>query len=94
MAEDGKRIMHSHLKLNGGSLMLNDDFPEFGGAASPPGSTVLHLQVPDADAAWNRAIEAGASEHFPLADQFWGDRYGQVKDPFGHCWSIGSPIKG
>jgi PhnB protein len=91
MAEDGKRIMHSHLKLNGGSLMLNDDFPEFGGTASPPGSTVLHLQVPDADAAWNRALEAGASEHFPLADQFWGDRYGQVKDPFGFTWSIGAP---
>src|SRR5215216_2416813 len=58
MAEDGKRIMHAHLKLNGGHLMLNDDFPEFGhGAAAPPASVTLHLQVKDADAAWNRAIE-------------------------------------
>ena len=95
MAEDGKRIMHAHLKLNGGSLMLNDDFPEFGfGAASPPASVTLHLQVKDADAAWNRALEAGAKERFPLADQFWGDRYGQLTDPFGFTWSIGAPIAG
>jgi len=83
--------MHSHLSLNGGSLMLNDDFPEFGSAASPPGSITLHLQVKDADAAWNRALEAGASEKMPLADQFWGDRYGQLTDPFGFTWSIGAP---
>ena len=46
----------------------------------------------DADAAWNRAIEAGATEKMPLADQFWGDRYGQVEDPFGFTWSIGAPL--
>ena len=93
MADDGKRIMHAHLLLNGGHLMLNDDFPEYGGAASPPGSLTLHLQVEDADAFWNRAIEAGARETMPLADQFWGDRYGQVEDPFGFIWSIGGPVK-
>ena len=94
MADDGRRIMHSHLNLNGGSLMLNDEFPEFMSApATPPGSLVLHLEVPDADAAWDRAINAGATEHFPLADQFWGARYGQVKDPFGFTWSIGAPLK-
>lgn len=93
MAEDGKRIMHAHLNLNGGSLMLNDDFPEFGhGAAGAPASVTLHLQVKDADAAWNRALEAGAKERFPMADQFWGDRYGQVTDPFGFTWSIGAPL--
>ena len=91
-AEDGKRIMHAHLLLNGGHLLLNDDFPEYGGAATPPGSTTLHLQVADADAAWNRALEAGATEKFPLADQFWGDRYGQVTDPYGFTWSIGAPL--
>ncbi|WP_310467136.1 glyoxalase/bleomycin resistance/extradiol dioxygenase family protein [Sphingomonas sp.] len=89
--EGGERIMHAHLLLNGGHLMLNDDFPEYGGAASPPGSVTLHLQVSDADAAWNSALEAGATEKMPLADQFWGDRYGQVTDPFGHTWSIGAP---
>jgi PhnB protein len=95
LAEDGKRIMHAHLKINGGSLMLNDEFPEFMSApATPPGSLVLHLQVPDADAAWQRATGAGAEVIFPMADQFWGDRYGQVRDPHGFTWSIGAPSKG
>ena len=94
MADDGKRIMHAHLKVNGGSLMLNDEFPEFMSApATPPGSLVLHLQVPDADAAWERATTAGAQVRFPMKDQFWGDRYGQVEDPFGFTWSIGAPVK-
>ena len=91
MAEDGKRIMHAHLSINGGSLMLNDDFPEYGGAATAPGSLTLHLQVKDADGEWNRALEAGGQEKMPLADQFWGDRYGQLTDPFGFTWSIGAP---
>src|SRR6476661_5087990 len=94
MADDGKRIMHAHLKLNGGSLMLNDDFPEFGhGEAGQPASVTLHLQVPDADAAWEKAVAAGGEVRFALADQFWGDRYGQIRDPFGFNWSIGAPVK-
>ena len=94
MADDGQRIMHAYLNLNSGSLMLNDEFPEFMSApATPPGSVVLHLQVPDADAAWSKATGAGAEVLFPMADQFWGDRYGQVKDPFGFTWSIGAPSK-
>ena len=82
--------------------LLNDPYSSFignplileflGGAASAPGSVTLHLQVKDADAAWNRAIEVGAKEKMPLADQFWGDRYGQVTDPFGFSWSIGAPV--
>ena len=95
-AEDGVRLMHCHLRINGGSVMLNDDFPEFHGhvdAPSPTGVT-LHLQVPDADAVWARAVEAGAHVTMALADQFWGDRYGQLRDPFGHTWSIGGPVKG
>jgi PhnB protein len=93
LAEDGERIMHAHLLINGGHLMLNDDFPEYGMAEKEPGGFTLHLQVTDADAAWKRAIEAGATEVMPLGDQFWGDRYGQVRDPFGFRWSIGAPIK-
>jgi len=94
MAEDGKRIMHAHLTVNGASLMLNDDFPEHGGAeTAPPAGVTLHLQVDDADTWWDRAIEAGAIVRFPIDDQFWGDRYGQVDDPFGFTWSIGSPSK-
>lgn len=95
MADDGKRIMHAHLKLNNASLMLNDDFPEMAGGhhAGAPSGVTLHLQVDDADAWWNRALGAGATVRFDIGDQFWGDRYGQVTDPFGHTWSIGCPIK-
>jgi PhnB protein len=96
---DGKRIMHASLLINGATLMLSDDFPEFrGGKSSTPealgGSpVVLHLQVRDADSAFNKAVAAGARVTMPLADQFWGDRYGQVTDPFGHTWSIGAKVR-
>lgn len=94
LAEDGKRVMHAHLEINGGPLMLNDDFPEMadGEASPPPAGIGLHLDVPDADKAWERALAAGASVRFPLDNQFWGQRYGQVTDPFGHIWSIGGPV--
>lgn len=93
-AEDGERLMHAHLVINGGALLLHDEFPEYNGQTDiTPVGTVLHLEVDDADAWWDRALAAGAVPVFPLSDQFWGARYGQVKDPFGHCWSIGSPIK-
>lgn len=94
-AEDGERLMHAHLIVNGGSLMLHDEFPEYGhDTDTAPKGVTLHLQVDDADEWWNRALAAGAVPVIPLADQFWGDRYGQLKDPFGHCWSIGAPVKG
>jgi len=94
-AEDGKRLMHAHIEINGASLMLCDDFPEYrSGKATPkPAAVTLHLQVDDADKWFKRAVKAGATATMPLADQFWGDRYGQVSDPFGHTWSIGAPIK-
>lgn len=100
MAEDGKRVMHAHMNLGSGAFFLNDDFPEFGetGARSPTRlggtSCAIHLEVPDADAAWERAIGAGAIEVVALDNQPWGMRYGQVRDPFGHIWSIGGPVKG
>jgi len=94
-ADDGKRLMHAHLKINGASLMLADEFPEYGGAsAGAPEGVTLHLQVSDADALWNQALAAGATPLMELADQFWGDRYGQLRDPFGHRWSIGAPVRG
>lgn len=93
-ASDDGRLMHAHLKINGGSLMMHDDFPEHsGGPAKEPAGTILHLEVDDADQWWNRALEAGAEVKFPLGDQFWGARYGQLTDPFGHTWSIGGPVK-
>lgn len=94
LAEDGERLMHAYLHINGGPLMLADEFPEFNGVQdSVPTGVTLHLQVDDADEWWNRAILAGGVPLYPLADQFWGSRYGQLKDPFGHTWSIGGPIK-
>ncbi len=78
--------------VNGASLMLHDDFPEHGHPpAGDPACVMLHLQVNDPDAWWNRAVDAGATAVLELADQFWGDRYGQIEDPFGHRWSIGAP---
>jgi PhnB protein len=94
LAEDGKRIMHSHLSINGGSVMLNDDFPEYTGGIAVPAGVTLHLQTDDADAWWERAVAAGATVRMPLDNQFWGDRYGQIVDPFGHTWSIGGPVTG
>ena len=93
LADDGKRIMHSHLKINDGSVMLNDDFPEYTGGITVPAGVTLHLQTDDADKWWERALAAGAIVRMPLDNQFWGDRYGQVVDPFGHTWSIGGPVK-
>ena len=94
LAEDGERLMHAYLRINGGDVMLHDEFPEMNGEQDiAPQGVTLHLQVDDADEWWNRAILAGGVPVYPLADQFWGDRYGQLKDPFGHSWSIGSPIK-
>lgn len=93
-AEDGKRYMHASLKINGAWLLMSDDFPEWSGAEAPaPASVTLHLQVDDADKWWQRAVAAGAEVRMELADQFWGDRYGQLRDPFGHTWSIGAPIR-
>jgi PhnB protein len=89
------KLMHVALVVNGGTLFMSDDFSGMGeGKSETPealgGSPVtFHLQVKDADAAWAKALAAGAVVTMPLADQFWGDRYGQLRDPFGHKWSIG-----
>ena len=93
---DGKTIMHAELQIGDSRIFLNDEFPDYG-SVSPlalNGSAVtLHLYVEDADAAFKRALDAGAKVLFPLTDQFWGDRYGIVTDPSGHKWSIGSHIE-
>ncbi len=94
-ADDGKRIVHGQIQINGATIMLSDHFAEYeGGSPAPtPGAMTLHIPVQDADMWWSRAIAAGATVISPLADQFWGDRWGLMKDPFGHMWSIGAPIK-
>ncbi len=91
---DSKRLMHLHLRINGGSLMFSDFMPERGYPAKPVQAFMLHLQVDDIDAWWKRAVESGAEVVTPLQVMFWGDRYGVVKDAFGVEWSMGSPNKG
>ena len=96
--EHGK-LIHASLGINGSSVMLNDDFPEMsGGKSMTPaalgGSPVtIHLVVTDVDKQFQRAIDAGATVLHPLEDQFWGDRYGVLQDPFGHQWSMGQPVR-
>ena len=87
--------MHARIRVNGQAILMSDDFPEFhGGAAAPaPAGVMIHLEVDHADTWWQRAVEAGAKIKMPLQDMFWGDRYGQLEDPFGHTWSIASPVK-
>jgi PhnB protein len=92
---DGK-VMHASLRIGGSMLMLNDEFPDYGTLSplSTGGSAVtIHIYTDNVDAAFNRAVSAGAQVKMPLADQFWGDRYGVVADPFGHKWSLGAHIK-
>lgn len=88
------RLMHASVRIAGGMVMLTDEFPEYGGASPQAlGGTpvVIHVMVDDVDAVVKRAVKAGAEVVMEVADQFWGDRYGVVKDPFGHQWSIATP---
>ncbi len=85
------RVMNAQLRIGDSMIMLNDEFPEYGCNAPSPdhGSPVtIHLYVEDVDSVFNRAVEAGAEATMPVSDSFWGDRYGQLKDPFGHSWSV------
>ncbi len=90
---DGK-LMHACVHINGSSVMLVDENPSFGlrGPKSLHGTPVtMHLIVADADQAVDQAARAGATVVMPVADMFWGDRYGIVEDPFGHRWSVATP---
>lgn len=95
VAPDGK-CMNAEIEIEGDILMLADEMPGIG-STSPASlggtSVVLNLHVADADAIFKAAIEAGAEEVFPLADQFYGDRAGRVRDPFGHHWIIATRIR-
>jgi uncharacterized glyoxalase superfamily protein PhnB len=90
MSPDGKSVMHAQLKIGNSMLMLAGEFPP--NCLSPKsrgGSSVfLHIYTANADAAFARAVQAGCKINMPIADTFWGDRYGQLEDPFGHQWSI------
>jgi uncharacterized glyoxalase superfamily protein PhnB len=96
LVEPGGRVGHAELDFGGTTLMISDEFPELGirGPEALGGTTLsLHLHVDDADALIRRAVEAGAELVRPPADQFYGERSGTVRDPFGHEWNIGHEIE-
>jgi len=90
------RLMSVELRFGDSAVMLADEFPEMG-IVSPQtlGGTymALHLMVDDVDRVWQRALDAGAEVFHPLQDSFWGERHGQVIDPFGHRWGLAQHLR-
>lgn len=93
---DGRKVMHAELRIGDSPVMLSDEFPEWD-TKSPEsyGGTpvTLYLYVSDVDAAFKRAVDAGAKVKMPVTDMFWGDRLGKVVDPFGHQWGIATHVE-
>jgi PhnB protein len=90
------KLIHAHVRIGDSSVMLVDEFPEwntFGPKVLKGSSVTIHLYVEDADAFIKRAVEAGAKVIMPIADMFWGDRYGVLEDPFGHRWSVATHVR-
>jgi PhnB protein len=91
-----EKLMHAAIRIGDSKVMLVDESPDWGalGPVALKGTPVtIHLQVEDADAWFERAVKAGAKSVMGVAEMFWGDRYGVVKDPFGHQWSIATHVK-
>ena len=92
----GGKLMQVELELGGATVMLADEFPDLG-VLSPLSiggtATVLHLVVDDVEAVWQRAVDGGAEVRQPLGDAFWGERYGQIVDPFGHRWGLAQHVR-
>ena len=101
MGDDGRRVLHANLEMFGGEVMLHDEFPEIGSDVLSPlsrggASMAININLPtpaDVDAAMARAESAGANITLPAGDQFWGSRYGRIRDPFGHVWAFNAPLK-
>jgi PhnB protein len=92
---DGK-LGHAELQIGDSRFMLSDEWPGFPvrSPQSVGGTTAtLHLYFADVDAAFQQAVQAGAKAEMPVADMFWGDRYGKVSDPFGHWWGLATRVK-
>lgn len=90
------KLMHAMIRIGDSPIMLVDEMPEWGalGPKALKGSSVtIHLYVEDVDAVVKRAVDAGAKVTMPVADMFWGDRYGKLEDPFGHHWSVATHIR-
>ena len=93
---DGSKVMHSEIRIGNSMFFVADEFP--GMANRSPKtlggtSVTLNLYVEDADASFERAVKAGATVLMPIADMFWGDRFGMISDPFGHTWSFATHVK-
>ena len=94
---DGKGVMHAEIQIGNSRVMLNEEWP-MEGAPKAPGTlngtcVTIHVYVEDADAAFKKAVDAGATGACPPMDAFWGDRFGKVVDPYGHHWSIAQHTK-
>lgn len=102
IAEDGKRVMHAHFKVGAIEFMVSDHIKEIKQDRNVPDrnrsqSNIMHWAFEsynDVDGFLENAVEAGCEIVFPFCDMFWGQYYGEIKDPFGHNWSLGSPPKG
>ena len=91
----GGKLMHANVKIGDTIMMLNDHVPEMGMPPIAQGYWPLRLSlyVPDADATWKQALAHGCQVVFPLQDQFWGDRYGQLRDPYGFVWAVATHVE-
>lgn len=90
------RIMNAKLCIGDSMVMLNDEFPEHGcvgPSGEYPSPVSIHLYVANVDSVYDRAVDSGAESLMPVSDTFWGDRYGQLRDPFGHKWSIATHVE-
>jgi PhnB protein len=93
------KLIHGAVQIDGATVMVADDFPEMtDGKSMTPNAlggtpVTIHLTVTDVETRFQQAVDAGATVVMPLEDQFWGDRYGIVSDPFGHQWSLGQPVR-
>ncbi len=95
MTGPGGKIGHAELQIGDSRLMLSDEFP---GMASAPGPTPntscsIVLYTDNVDTVFERAVKAGAKVEMPLQNQFWGDRYGKLRDPFGHLWGLAQHVE-
>ncbi len=92
----GLVVLHAELKIGNSAIFLAEENPTLGifSPLSLGGSpTLVHLYVADVDRVWQEALDAGATQVMPLADTYWGDRFGKIADPFGHVWSLASRVE-
>lgn len=103
MAQDGKRVMHAELSINGGAVMLSDEFPEYGETAGAPlapskdkpaavATAIQYAKPAEVDATFDRAMKAGCKSTMDPQDTFWEARFAMLVDPFGHRWMLNAPL--